>query len=493
MKSYTIENKEVRTSNPCFISCKKFTCQEDVFHSMGKIREKLYNRLSEKPHPLFVFKNSIIPAATIWVGVRAWVKVFREHKIEPGDRIILSYEESPAFVHIVFASIWEGLTLIILKPNSIHDKSIEFFDAKLIISGQSIPYSIQPDNMGLPQEEIEIRKTYLAKSIQTRFILQTSGSTGNSKFVCLEEDAIYNVIQTHSKIFESNKTSALSILPWSHCFGLVLDLLMCTMYSEMIVRDPESGKRTEPILELFAKYETNHFSSVPLVIERILQNENGLELLQKLQSGIIGGAPITKRLSEKLKTTKLCVGYGQTEASPGICLGEKGVFYENFIGSPIGCETRINKKGELEFKGDNALVGYWQEGKIDIIPQDGWISTGDIVQEKTEGLFFVGRLNFSFKLPNGIMIQPEIIEKEILLGIKQISKCMIFFKKQIHFLFSIESKNQKEEIIEIIRRNLPPFLKNADIKFELILEDKWIYFPKGEINRIAMIEKASNL
>lgn len=460
---------------------------------MGKIRDELYNRLSEKPHPLFVFKNSIIPAATIWVGVRAWVKVFRELQLEAGDRIILSYEESPAFVHVVFASIWEGLTLIILKPATISDQSLAFFDAKLIISSEKNPYSIQPDNMGLPQEKVKLRETFFGKSLESRFILQTSGSTGNSKFVCLAEDAIHNVIQTHSKIFESNKTSALSILPWSHCFGLVLDLLMCTLHSDMIIRDPENGKKVELLVDIISKYEINHFSSVPLVVERILKNENGIELLQKLQSGIIGGAPISKQVAEKLRTTKLCVGYGQTEASPGICLGEKGIFFENYIGYPLGCETRINKNGELQFKGNNALVGYWQAGVIDIIPQDEWISTGDIVQQKTEGLFFVGRLNFSFKLPNGIMIQPEIIEKELLNKIKSISMCMVFFNKQMHLLFSVENQILEEEIIEIIRNNLPPFLKNADFKFAIVSKEKWIYSPKGEINRNAMIERFLNI
>ena len=87
-------------------------------------------------------------------------------------------------------------------------------------------------------------RNIFCKSLESRFILQTSGSTGNSKFVCLAEDAIHNVIQTHSKYLNQNKTSVLSILPWTHCFGLVLDLLMCTLHSDMIIRDPRKWQES---------------------------------------------------------------------------------------------------------------------------------------------------------------------------------------------------------------------------------------------------------
>ena len=52
--------------------------ESDYWLFMGNLKNELYNRLSEKPEPIFIFQNSLIPAATIWIGVRAWVKFFRE-------------------------------------------------------------------------------------------------------------------------------------------------------------------------------------------------------------------------------------------------------------------------------------------------------------------------------------------------------------------------------------------------------------------------------
>ncbi len=457
---------------------------------MGKIRDELYNQLAEKPHPIFVFQNNLIPAATIWVGVKAWVNYFRELKLESGDRIILSYPESPAFVHIVFACIWEGLTLIILKPDSENLEPLEFFDAKLIITAKEIPYSIQPDNMGMPQSAKELRKTKKNRNPEIRFILQSSGSTGHPKFICLAEDAVFNVIETHAKIFESNKNSVLSALPWSHCFGLVLDLLLCTFYSEVIIRDSEGGRSLDNLFENFKKYEINHFSSVPLLIERILQKQGGLEFLQNLSSGIIGGAPISSMIADKLKNSKLSIGYGQTEASPGICLGEKGKIFANYIGNPLGCDTKISEDGELFFRGKNAFLGYWQNRQISIIPKNEWVPTGDMVEKKAEGLFFVGRINFSFKLSNGLMIHPEPIEKDLLEKNKLISHCMLFFQHEIQLIFSQTSSGwNEEEVIASIRDSIHPLLKKTSITIKSLPSHDWVYSAKGEINRIAMQQK----
>ena len=454
---------------------------------MRNLKNELYNRLSEKPEPIFIFQDSLIPAATIWVGVRAWVKFFRESNLIRGDRIILSYPESPAFIHILFASIWEKLTLIILKPNQADEDTLNLLDAKFIVTDSDLPFSIKPDGMGMPPETKKFRSSVSQTYAEVRFILQSSGSTGNPKFVGISEEAVFNAIQTHAKIFDSTKNTALSVLPWSHCFGLVLDLLLSTFHCEIVIRDQDSGKNLDSLIGYFEKYNITHFSSVPLLIERLLQRSIGF--LEKLSSGIIGGAPISKTIASSLKNSNLSIGYGQTEASPGICLGEKGKIFANYIGNPLGCEVKQGVNGEFFFRGKNALIGYWNEGKIESIHKDTWIPTGDIVEEKEDGYFFVGRLDFSFKLSNGIMIQPETIEKDLKEKHKFISNCLLLYKEEIKFFFSSYSDTNTESQIAIIHHSLPPILKKTNLKIEPLTITEWIYSPKGEINRKAMMEK----
>ncbi len=449
----------------------------------------LYNQLAEKPHPLFVFHDTVIPAATIWIGVRAWMKYFREIGLNNGDRILLAYPESPAFVHIVFAAIWEKLTLVILRPDTPDNALIETLDVRLVITSKISAYSICPDTMGMPSGIIELRESQKQKYPEVRFILQSSGSTGNPKLVCLTEKGILSVIHTHSKAFESKSAVVLSILPWGHCFGLVLDLLISTFNAECIVRDMENGKNLDLICINAKKYNVSHLSSVPLVLERILQRPNGKSFLQSLASGIVGGAPISNLLAEHLKNTNLRVGYGQTEATPGICLGDRGVFFPNYIGNPLGCEVKISEIGELLFRGENSFYGYWKLDAIETLPENSWIQTGDIVEEKKEGLFFSGRLDFSFKLPNGVMIHPEQIEENLKKKVKLISNCILFYNNGIYLLFSSDDNRQDGEIINLIRESIHPLLKNTSLTIKPLLSSEWILSPKGGIDRKAMLEK----
>jgi len=455
---------------------------------------QLYERLANKPYPLFVFNDTIIPAATIWVGIRAWSKYFKELGLSSGDRIILSYPESPAFVHILFASILEKLTLVILRPDNLDLSQIIDLDVRLVITSKDSPYSIKPDLMGMPPEKIELRNSEISRTPEVRFILQSSGSTGNPKFICLTEEGILSVIRSHCKVFETSQqveTTVLSILPWSHCFGLVLDLLLSTFYAECIIRDPENGKNIDSILYFLEKKDITYLSGVPLTFEKILQRPRGKELLYSLHSGIIGGAPISKLLSDNLVNTNFFVGYGQTEASPGICLGERSVLIENYIGKPLGCEVKISYRGELLFRGENSFYGYWKNKRIVLTSKNSWIPTGDIVVEKEQGLFFIGRTDFSIKLPNGIMIQPELVELELKEKIKLISNCLLFYSFGIHLFFSSHSLENYKEIIQLIRENIHPLLRHISILILPLDSSEWIVSPKGGIDRKKMIQKLS--
>ena len=456
---------------------------------MSDFKNLIYNRLSRKPHPLFIFNDTVIPAATIWVGVKAWSNYFRELGLGEGDRVILCYPESPAFVHVLFAAIWEKLTLCIIRPDNWNQALVEDLDVKLVITSKESAYKTCPDTMGMPESKIELRKTNREKYSEVRFILQSSGSTGNPKFICLTEKGILSVIHTHSKVFESNDTVTLSILPWSHAFGLVLDLLLSTFYADCIVRDPENGKNLDSLFSNVEKYKVTHLSSVPLVLERILQKPNGKDFLDSLESGIVGGAPISSMLAENLKDSKLCIGYGQTEASPGICLGDKGKFFPNYLGKPLGCEINISPESELLFRGENSFYGYWTLDSIKNFSENAWIPTGDLVEEKSEGFFFLGRKDFSFKLPNGIMIQPEQIEENLKLQIPSVKNAFIFYSDQIYLIVSSYSANEEERLIHDIRKFIHPLLKNLTINIKFLSESEWIFSPKGGIDRKKMLEK----
>jgi acyl-coenzyme A synthetase/AMP-(fatty) acid ligase len=177
-----------------------------------------------------------------------------------------------------------------------------------------------------------------------------------------------------------------------------------------IVRDPSGGRDIEKITELLREGDTTHLSAVPLTISRLASTSEGERLLHGLQGGVVGGAPVSPDLADFLTHTRLRTGYGQTEASPGITLGEPGIWEAHYIGNPLGCLTQIDEEGQLLFAGENACLGFWQEGALHRLDPKRWVATGDIVREQENGLIFLGRVDDAFKLANGKRIQAGPIE-----------------------------------------------------------------------------------
>lgn len=87
------------------------------------------------------------------------------------------------------------------------------------------------------------------------------------------------------------------------------------------------------------------------------------------------------------------------------------------------------------------------------------------------------------------MIQPETIEKDLKEKHIFISNCLLLYKEEIKFFFSSDSDTDTESQIAIIHHSIPSILKNTNLIIEPLTMTEWIYSPKGEINRKAMMEK----
>jgi acyl-CoA synthetase (AMP-forming)/AMP-acid ligase II len=71
-------------------------------------------------------------------------------------------------------------------------------------------------------------------------------------------------------------------------------------------------------------------------VRRLSEARGGMDLLRALRGGVVGGAPVDAELAALLAETRLRVGYGQTEAAPGVCLGAPGDWRAGAIGQPVG-------------------------------------------------------------------------------------------------------------------------------------------------------------
>ena len=396
-------------------------------------REMIYNRFRGLPAPLLCFPDGIIPAASIWTGTRVWLEELRLCGLEPGDRIACALSPGPAFVMLLLAALWEGYTLALLPPGELEEATLKELDVRLLI-GNAPSASIRVDRDSLPASDLRawpLRDTRSPRSPSVQLLARSSGTSGPGKWAAISSSGLLSVLQSHAPFLDLENARVLSLLPWHHLFGLVIELLPALFAGAEIIRSLHGGRDTSELLALGWEHDITHLNGVPLTFLRLMDIPQGRDFLKGLHGGVVGGAPISAHLAEFLSGTRLRVGYGQTEASPGIALGDVGSFFPGCLGRPLGCEVRIDSDGVLQFRGENACLGYWSDGALGADAAD-WRSSGDLAEWTPNGLRFVGRADERFKLANGRMISPSLIEERL--------KCLTH-QDHIFWVFSRDSRN----------------------------------------------------
>lgn len=400
-------------------------------------RARLHERFRGSPAPLFVFAGGVVPAASIWAGTRVWVQAFRRIGLRPGDRILCGVPASSCFLHLLLATLWEGYTLVLLCPGEpCNERQLALFDAALGVTTEPEPeaFWLTPDPAGLVTDEslegFVARPGRGPPTPEARLLARTSGTRSAGRWAAISDQNLLSVLSTHEPALGYGRESrVLSVLPWHHLFGLVVELMPAMFAGADIIRDPESGRNPQSILGIAAEHGVTHLSAVPLTLARVLELPRGGGFLRGLEGGVVGGAPISAWLASKLRSTLLRVGYGQTEASPAIALGEPGDLRPGGIGRPLGCETRIDPDGVLAFRGRNRCLGFWEHGRLvcDSLTQDGWHRTEDVVETLQDGsLRFLCRADDGFKMDNGRMVDAGRFEERLLSTDPGVRSCWLW-------------------------------------------------------------------
>lgn len=300
-------------------------------------------------------------------------------------------------------------------------------------------------------------------------IMYTSGTTGRPKGVMLSHRNIlfdaHAALQTCSI---SGADTMLSFLPLSHAFERTVGYYICVMagvtvaYARSVLLLSEDLQIIRPTILV----------SVPRIFERVYgaisaKLEETSPLRRKLfalavnigwhrfehEQGRVGWHPtlllwpllnhlvaskVMARLGGRLRLT-LCggaalqpevsrvfialglpilQGYGLTETSPIVCANRLNNNVPSSVGLPLpGVAVRINDQGALLVKGQNVMLGYWNnvEATRAMIDADGWLNSGDIASIGKSGhITITGRLKEIIVMSNGEKISPADMEQAIL-------------------------------------------------------------------------------
>lgn len=344
---------------------------------------------------------------------------------------------------------------------------------------------------------------------EMRILLFTSGTTGNSKAVCLSHKNICENIRSVAGIVKvSPKTKVLSILPIHHTYECTLGYLLviysggCIAHCEglrYILQNMQEYKPTlilcVPLLldnmykkimktlrsslpEKYFNKGKHIIDAIPFFLRGIVKGKIKKTFGGKLNTFIVGAAAMNPEVSYSIDKFGMRVlqGYGLTECSPLVAGNNDFYRKDDSVGLPIpNVEYKIanpNEEGvgEIIVKGPNVMLGYYKnEEATKEVLKDGWFYTGDLGKIDENGyLYITGRSKSVIVTTNGKNIYPEELEyylneeeaiaEAIVLGVEDkksndtIVKAKIFPNiEAIKEMLKVEMPT-KEQIMDVITK-----------------------------------------
>ncbi|MGP0062938.1 MAG: AMP-binding protein [Isosphaeraceae bacterium] len=230
----------------------------------------------------------------------------------------------------------------------------------------------------------------------------TSGTTGLPKGAMLtHRNVLMNAYYTGGRLRYSAEDRVCVPVPFYHCFGCVLGSLVCAVYGSALVVPAPTFDAGATLAAIDAECCTSVYGVPTMYVAQLGHSEFARFDLTSLRTGIMSGAPCPLPLMEKVVKSmgirEICIGYGQTEASPIITFTSVDDPIEvrvGTVGHPIpglevklvdpatGRELGTDDAGELCVRGHCVMAGYYNnpEATARTIDPDGWLHTGDLAR-----------------------------------------------------------------------------------------------------------------
>ncbi|UTV28534.1 long-chain-fatty-acid--CoA ligase FadD [Photobacterium atrarenae] len=273
----------------------------------------------------------------------------------------------------------------------------------------------------------------------TAFLQYTGGTTGVAKGAVLtHRNMLANVMQAkgaYGPVLTEGRELIVTALPLYHVFALTVN---CLLFIEMggrnlLITNPRD---IPTFVKELQRYPFTAITGVNTLFNALVNNEDFHELdFSNLRLSVGGGMAVQRAVAEKWKQITgnyLLEGYGLTECSPLVAAYPYDlVDYNGSIGLPVpSTEVRIvdeegqvlanDQVGELQVRGPQVMQGYWQrpEASKDVLTDDGWLSTGDIVKFDDEGFLHIVDRKKDMILVSGFNVYPNEIEDVVALNSK---------------------------------------------------------------------------
>ncbi len=261
----------------------------------------------------------------------------------------------------------------------------------------------------------------------------TSGTTGLPKGAMLtHRNVLMNAFYTGERLRYSAEDRVCVPVPFYHCFGCVLGTLVCAVYGSAIVVPAPSFDARATLAAIDDERCTSVYGVPTMYVAQLEHPEFGRFDLKSLRTGIMSGAPCPLPLMQKVLNDmgirEICIGYGQTEASPIITFTSVDDPIEvrvGTVGQPIpglevklvdpasGRELGADQAGELCVRGHCVMAGYYNnpEATAKAIDAEGWLHTGDLARRREDGNYRIVGRSKELIIRGGENIYPPEVEE----------------------------------------------------------------------------------
>ena len=342
-------------------------------------------------------------------------------------------------------------------------------------------------------------------------IIYTSGTSGNPKGVVLSHGGILSncegAIELLKPLTKKKDPIFLTWLPLSHSYEHTVQFIQIIVgakiyYAESLEKLISNMSTAKPtIMTAVPRFYQNLFTKININFEKqkgikkkiinrtldlgkkLLKNKNlnysekvinlicnllVRKKIQKqfggnLQAFISGGGALDQNIGEFLNALGLPTlqGYGLTEASPVVSCNLPDLVKVETVGPPFSTnEVKIADDGEILIKGENVMLGYWnQKEETEKVIKEGWLHTGDIGEfDNNNYLKITDRKKDIIINLGGDNISPSKIENILCLN-KLIKQSFVYGDKKNYLVAIIvcDKEINKEKIkptIEKINNNL---------------------------------------
>ncbi|MGD8108978.1 long-chain-fatty-acid--CoA ligase FadD [Vibrio sp. NTOU-M3] len=336
------------------------------------------------------------------------------------------------------------------------------------------------------------------------FLQYTGGTTGVAKGAILtHRNMIANVMQAkgaYGPVLTEGRELVVTALPLYHVFALTVNCLLFVEIGgrNLLITNPRD---IPGFVKELQKHPFTAITGVNTLFNALVNNEDFHELdFSNLRLAVGGGMAVQRAVAEQWKKTTGCYlleGYGLTECSPLVAAYPHDLTeYNGSIGLPVpSTEVRIVDEdgnplandgvGELQVRGPQVMQGYWQrsEATKEVINQDGWLSTGDIVKFDEEGFLHIVDRKKDMILVSGFNVYPNEIEDVVALHGKVLEVAAIGQPHDVSgevvkiYVVKRDPSLTKDEVITHCRQHLTGYKVPKLVEFK---ED----LPKTNVGKI---------